>query len=819
VVKPAQNSGLPRIYQQLRDFPLYLPNPGFRNPAWNAAGLRVLIARLSPFADVQRSTPHLFLFREVRSALPDAFIDMSFLPSRHDAARLEEAGLPLLLGTQSRRGAADFNVVFVSNSWLLEQVNLPFLILHSGIPLWSSQRDDTWPAFILGGSNASGAHALVAESGDSIPDALFFGEAEGRVGKIVQLWKDLSPMPKHQRVARIASEVEGLWPSGSLGFAVKKARAPADAPAAAWSGAPILPGPEASTARLSITRGCPCLCSFCFEGFDRAPFREIGAAQLLQSARELKIATGADTLEVDSFNFNTHSELAPLLEGLHLLFHRVNLMSQRVDILARNPDLLDLEIAADKRSFAFGIEGVSGRMRRFLHKSLEERDIRAALHLLHAKRIREIKLFYLLTGRETGNDFEEFSVFMKWLKQVRQRAEAAPRIVFSFGRLVRMPFTPLRYDPPLLDPQAWRAPAGRAKSICETNGFEFRLAMDWPEYSATQALALGGHDLHPLLLQLAEAGQVDAAGLTPAAAHAVAHWVESSGGAITGGTSIEHAFGFPFLDDKETRAFLHGRYEKSIAERDDGYCRRGEASAHACASCPGCTRNPRRATSRSIAEAPAARALAGLVSRKHRLKAVIARARLPRETAGMGARWAGAWLLREILQTHPGQADNILAVTEALVDESGVMGADAPWFGETLVSITAWNMAALEEVLSDPTGPLTAWTSEAGPHAVRSLSVRLDLPADLFPEPVARLAQLLRDKHAPVTLTRSGGVERFVVSEKSKKKQMLRAGTCLKVGAGHRLDLVLGRKPFLGDFLETFGGAAHGALAEITEIV
>jgi hypothetical protein len=818
-LKPAHDSRLPGVYRKLRDFPLYLPNPGFRNPAWDAAGLRVLIARLSPFSDVQRSTPHLFLSREVRSALPDAFIDMSFLPSHNDAALLEEAGLPLLLGTQSRHGASDFDVVLVSNSWLLEQVNLPFLLQHSGIPVWSSQRSDSWPPFILGGSNASGAHALVAESGDSIPDALFFGEGEGAVGRIVRLWKAWSPMPRRQRLERIASEVDGLWPPGSLAAGVKKARAPADAPAAAWSGAPILPGHEASTARLSITMGCPCLCSFCFEGHDRAPFREIPAVDLLRSARELKTATGAETLEVDSFNFNTHSELGPLLSGLHRLFLRVNLMSQRVDILARSADdLLELEIAADKRSFTLGIEGVSGRMRRFLHKSLEETDIRQALQALHGRRIREVKLFYLLTGHEGGDDFDEFARFMKWLKQIRQHAESTPRIIFSFGMLVRMPFTPLRHDPALLDPAAWRTPMGRAKSICETNGFEFRLAMEWPEYSATQALALGGHDLHPLLLELAGEGAVDAAGLTPGAGRAVTSWVAVHSGAAAGGTAVDPGFAFPFLDDAKTKAFLRGQYVKALAGRDDGYCRRGEMSARACAACTGCTRVPRRATARSTAAAPAARALAELVGRKHRLKPLIARARLPRETAGMGERWAGAWLLREIIKRHPEQAENILAVNEALVEALGVMGPELPWFGQTLVSVTAWDKGALADALADPAGPLAAWKPAEGPDAVRSIRVRLELPADLFPEPAARLAEFLRDQHAPVTLRRSQGVERFIVPEKSLKKQMLLEASFRATGGWQILDLLLGRKPFLGDWLEASAHAAHGARAEITEI-
>lgn len=85
-----------------------------------------------------------------------------------------------------------------------------------------------------------------------------------------------------------------------------------------------------------------------------------------------------------------------------------------------------------------------------------------------------MKLFYILTGRETEEDFAELAGFVKWLKEARRKVDAPPRMVFSFGLLVRMPFTPLRYDPPVLSEATWRPLAGKAKSICETNGFEFR---------------------------------------------------------------------------------------------------------------------------------------------------------------------------------------------------------------------------------------------------------------------------------------------------------------------------------------------------------
>ncbi len=223
----------------------------------------------------------------------------------------KKQGFRSCMGTQSRRGARDFDIVLISNSWLLEQVESslpPPALRHPPLV----ERAGGWVAAIhprrlqcLGGACPG------LRVGDSIPDAIFFGEGEGSVGRIASAVE--GPRAAAEAGAPGAHRVGGGGPVAVGQPRVRReegAGARRSTAAQRGAGAPILPGPEASTARLSITLGCPCLCSFCFEGHDRAPFREISAAALLAAARELKIATGADTLEVESFNFNTHSELA-----------------------------------------------------------------------------------------------------------------------------------------------------------------------------------------------------------------------------------------------------------------------------------------------------------------------------------------------------------------------------------------------------------------------------------------------------------------------------------------------------------------------------
>jgi radical SAM superfamily enzyme YgiQ (UPF0313 family) len=771
----------------LRDWRLYLPNPGFANPAWDEAPCRVLILRLSPFADVQKSTPHLFLASEVRSALPGAYIDMAFLPRPSDAAILEAAGLPLVLGTQSRRGLMDFQVVLVSNSWILEQANLPFLLSRSGVPVWAISRGEQRPPIILGGSNASAAHALVSETGDCMADAVFFGEGEGIAGRIVQLWAGLAGLPKRERLQKIASEVPGLWVAGTLPQAMRRARARTDG--LHTGPAPVLPGPEAATARVAITLGCPCLCSFCFEGHDRRPFREVPAEEILSRARQLKLHSGASTLEVESFNFNTHSQLAAVLEGLHRMYLRVNLMSQRVDILARTPGLLDLELASDKHVFTLGVEGISQVVRRFLHKSLEEADIRRVLELLHERPVREVKLFYILTGRETEADFEEFARFVKDLKQARLRAHAPPRTVFSFGYLVRMPFTPLRHDPLSTDERRWRAAAGRAKSIVETNGFEFRLSSSWPEFLASQALARGGYTLHALLQRLAAAGSITDNGLSQPALLAVEEWLAANRAELESEKPENHAFPFGFLDDENSRRFFFRQYRRAQERTEAPFAARVEVPP---------------AAIQSVGE---------LVRRKRRLAPVLVRAQVPTEAAGMGSPWIDAWLLRAYLERHPGEVDNVLSVAESFGARSGVIGEELRWCGKTTAAVIAWDEKAFLESLAPGDEPLGPPDPQSGAAEIRELEIRVRLPADLFPDPARRLAEFLRDAHAPVTITGPAAGCAFAVPEKSRKKHLVFAGACRREGPDHVLDLRIGTRPFLQEWLQSFGQPESARLA------
>jgi radical SAM superfamily enzyme YgiQ (UPF0313 family) len=807
-------------------------NPTFHNPTFDTAPYRVLIVRLSPFRDVDRSIPHLFLFQEVRRALPDGYIDIAFFPSTEERALFEEHGIPYLIGIHSLRPVQAFDLVLISNAYTLELINLPYLLIRSGIPLFSSQRGREWPLFLLGGSNGMAAQSIIREDGDSMVDGVFFGEGEGLVSELVgAISKATSqPIDKRELLVQVAERVPGLWASGSDRKITKAVCAPeARFLPVAY---PVLNSPEVHTANLQINYGCPAFCSFCFEGYDRKPYREIPLSEILSAARRIKQAQGVEELNLYSFNANTHWDILEMLLALNRLFDRVSLKSQRVDVLHSTPGLLEAEVAGDKRDFTLGIEGVSERLRAWLHKSLSTRDITALLDRILALKVRRIKLFYILTGHETAADMEEFRRFVRWLKTARRSKGPRLRVVFSFGLLIRMPFTPLRYDRLFLDPQEVHPLIGQVKSACETNGFEFRLAFDWPVYCTAQVLAMGGHWLAEPMAALAEQGYFFDTTLPPGYWDELKGWMAREGhwqDAFLGEKGPDYAFALDFVKSNVSDEFLYRQYREAQAGADGGYCLGSDEQAGRCLGCGACVNEEQRqaVTHHRIRQpehkpgSPPFRVeLREVMANKRRLEPVYYLVRLAPWLAGTRPEFINALVLKGLLGCCPDLVDNLLSVRESLFTQRPMDRRFPAVSGETVCGLRAWDVEALELALRagaregtgdsgfEIVGPIEGFA----PGAFTKLHLDVHLPAQFFPEPRARLESYLRSVYVPYSLRREGERLRFELARKALKKKILLGGFMEPYAEGDDgeeglfASLDVGSKFDLGALLGTFDG-------------
>src|SRR3954468_23313319 len=142
---------------------------------WDDRPLRVLITRMSTYLDTSESFTHPLLYQALAD-LPGVYPDLAFLPPPRDGEIMTRDGVPWLLGTQTKRGAMDFDVIALSNAIVQELVNLPALMERSGLALPPAERlaRPDLPLILIGGANS--LHTSLLDHSDSPVDGIFTGE-------------------------------------------------------------------------------------------------------------------------------------------------------------------------------------------------------------------------------------------------------------------------------------------------------------------------------------------------------------------------------------------------------------------------------------------------------------------------------------------------------------------------------------------------------------------------------------------------------------------------------------------------------------------
>lgn len=648
------------------------------NPPWEEAEFRCLVVRLSPFRDVEQSTSHLVVFDEVRKANPRAFVDFAFLPKAGARKSLAKEGNNWFSGRISGQSPSQFDLILVSNAFALELFNLPYLFGSPGLPPLASQRekDETMPFVVLGGSNASAAGAAVLESieagmpaRDSIPDGMFFGEGEGSIGRLASILCGARRIEgsKAEILARAGREIPGFWPCRqSPGTRRVVAE---DRPHTLLSPL-VLNGENACTVRLAISAGCMGYCSFCLEGWDRSPYGEAEFSRLVAAAKELKRNSGASDLDILSFNFNTHARVFDLMLELGRIFRRVSFMSQRLDILARTEGLMEAELAAGKKSFTLGIEGISKAMRAYYRKGLDEKDLDRCLELCLGKGVRELKLFFIISGREGPEDFGEFDSLLQGIKARKERNGSGTKVLVSAGYLVRLPFTPLQFEGLSFHRGRLEDAAAVMQRSCEAWGAEFRLAGEPQECFADQALSLFGGTILPFLLKIPSLGHVYDGTLPRRAWESLESFLSALPElpALMQPKPEGYKPPLAFLEDPVRHAVLWSHFKAAQDFEDRSGCFGSRCSA--CGVCvdPGeiVAMTGHRIEAPRLARDEYLKTLRTLSLEKGRFPALTIQARLPKGLAFADPSYRASWLAREIFAQESGSSALVFEVRESL---------------------------------------------------------------------------------------------------------------------------------------------------------
>lgn len=456
--------------------------------SWDERPFRVLLSRLSTWDDTLESFTHRLLY-SMLAERPEVFPDLSWVPPHHDGQKMTESGVPWLLGSGTKRGVEEFDCLAFSNALVQETVNVAVLLERSEIPLSRRARMERpdLPLVILGGANSLYASALFSD--DPLVDGIFIGEEPDVIQSIFSKLAEAKRNHASKReMIEALGDVPGFFVPDAAQPATKKNHASApDLNKYKPRETVVAAEGVAGTASLQISEGCPYFCSFCAESWSRKPYREVPLEKARREALELKRELGLTKIDLYSFNFNTYEHVRPLVGGLLEDFEGVGLKSQRFDAIAYDQGFARLLKIAGKTSITCGLEGISPRLRKFLQKDLSEDELYRSLAAIFRERQREIKVFLIATGREEEEDYAEFRIFLKRLRELWERAASRPRIIFSAAPLVRFPWTPLEFDD-MPEPKELSRRVGFIKAAAVNAGFEFRGSAGIEEAWVSQVL-------------------------------------------------------------------------------------------------------------------------------------------------------------------------------------------------------------------------------------------------------------------------------------------------------------------------------------------
>ncbi len=341
-----------------------------------------------------------------------------------------------------------FDIVGFSLQYELCLTNVLNMLDLSGIPLFSKDRDDTFPLIIAGGPSAFNP-APVAD----FFDALVIGDGEEVVLEICDIaLQSKEAGTKKEDFLKSLSRLEGVYVPGlhTEGQKIRK-RTVSNLSQAFFPSCPIVPYMKVVHDRLNveIARGCKRGCRFCEAGFIHRPYRERNPGVIHEILDASLQGTGYEEFSLLSLSAGDYSSIGPLLSGLMDRYETkrvaVSFPSLRIESVVGR---LAEEVKRVRRTgFTIAPEAGTERLRKVINKELDEGVLFQGLSDLFSKGWKNIKLYFMM-GLPTEKEEDLRGIFdlTRKIASLGERQKVHPNISVSVSTFVPKPHTPFQWE-------------------------------------------------------------------------------------------------------------------------------------------------------------------------------------------------------------------------------------------------------------------------------------------------------------------------------------------------------------------------------------
>lgn len=356
----------------------------------------------------------------------------------------ESNALPKSLETQ--RPLSDFHIIGFSISFELDYFNILKILLDTGIPLRSIERNHRHPFVIAGGICPSFNPEPLAD----FIDAFFIGDGEETIHEFLSIYEIYQyDRPK---LLEALSEVKGIYipslykPSynedGTLSNIFPEAKIEhriINLDSYETASRIITPDTEFSnTLLLEVSRGCLHRCKFCVSCYVQK-FRIRSADNIIEMAKS-DLAQKAQKIGLIGSSVTDHQDINKITEALIRMGRKITVASLRADSV--NEFVLDALVSSNLETITLAPEAGSDRLRKVIGKNISLDKIYNVIQSAITKGIKGIKLYFMIgLPTETQDDIREI---ISVVKNVKNLIKSKGRLSVSVSPFVPKPRTPFQ---------------------------------------------------------------------------------------------------------------------------------------------------------------------------------------------------------------------------------------------------------------------------------------------------------------------------------------------------------------------------------------
>jgi radical SAM family uncharacterized protein len=426
---------------------------------WQSTQVRIALA----FPDVYEigmSNLALPILYKIINDQPGALAERVYAPWVDMEALLRQHNIPLF-GLETRHPLKDFDIIGFSLGYELTYTNVLNMLDLAQIPLFSHQRNDSYPLIIAGGSCT-----LNPEPMADFIDLFVIGEAEEVMLKLLDIFRAFKGNKK--KLLGEAAGLPGVYVPSLYKVSYHKDGTLAGiTPKTAGAKLPIerqiidkLPPPVTDPVvphirvvhdrgAVEIQRGCSRGCRFCQAGMIYRPIRELPEEQVTDAVAALVSNCGYNEISLVSLSTGDYRDISGLIGQLSRTHSKDNLTLSLPSLRLDTSSIELIESLPNRRrtTLTFAPEAGTERLRQVINKNIPEEAMFNTFAAAFEKGWFNLKLYFMVgLPTETIDDVKGIVDFVNRTSQLGKKLHSrSPGLRVSVATFVPKPHTPCQW--------------------------------------------------------------------------------------------------------------------------------------------------------------------------------------------------------------------------------------------------------------------------------------------------------------------------------------------------------------------------------------